>query len=199
MKLPALLGTLLCAAVLIPASASTAQAEITRHCTGYIGPTIIAGIDSRGRQFTIGFQKSRAGVFLGGRGTCRGKAWANDCRRRARDAVIACARELWRTRRSRRVPTNACGSAYTSRPPHGYITQWGSPPRSVLRGNVKGAVQHAACCVLFPQARELTFSVYLSVVGDTRCNHYSTLESRSKANCHTLRAKGLCGAPQRGR
>lgn len=201
MKLPAFLGALLCAAALVPAATPSANAAITRHCTGYIGPRLISGITKNGRRFTS--SRTLGGVALGGRGTCRGKAWANDCRRSARSALAACARELWRTRWSRRVPTNVCGSAGTSRPPHGYITSWGAQTsahgKNKLPGDVKRAMEHTACCVMVPDAREVNFAIYLAIHGDTGCSHNSTLEPIYKADCRALRAQGLCGAPRRKR
>ena len=71
----------ICAALAIPA---TASADITRGCKA--AWVIKAGGTSR-----------HFGQF-DARGRCRGKAWANDCRRAARGYAQECFREAWSKR-----------------------------------------------------------------------------------------------------
>jgi hypothetical protein len=187
MKLPALTRTLICAALLCPLVPVPATADIVRHCKGYVGLRILSGVDRNGRNFTVNVFRGSSIIQLSGRGTCRGSAWANDCRRNARDAVIHCARGLWNARWQKRVPMEVCESADNGRPPHAGITSW-----TLHRNDVKRALEHAACCTVIPDARLLNFAVYLSVQGDTRCSYSADLEPFYRADCTQLRGQGLC-------
>lgn len=178
-----------------------ANADIARHCTGYLGAQLLSGVDRNGKRWVRQGTKALAGVVFKGRGRCRNRLKANDCRRQARDLIVRCGRDLWAKRWSRSVPSSCAGSSGGSRP-YGRIVSWGSDGispviRTQLTNDVKRAVEHSACCVLRPRDRQVNFSVYLAVHGDTGCGHKSFVEKIYKADCRSLRAKGLCGQPKR--
>jgi hypothetical protein len=176
-----------------------ARADIVRHCAGFIAASIKGGVNANGQPFVQGQSAATSAVNLNGRGTCRSTAYANDCRRRARDAIISCAVGIWAERWTRRVPTSVCESADNGRPPHAGVTRWGAPGvpssvRATLTNDVKRALEHTACCVLNPTARRLSFDVDLYVNGDARCPHIRDLIGQPyEANCRQLRNQGLCG------
>lgn len=187
MKSLSLLPSLIGVTALLLATSVPAYSDIVRHCSGWIGARILSGVDKNGKRFTMRVNRSLGVVQVNGRGTCRGKAWANDCRRNARGAIIHCGRGLWADRWNRRIPGHVCESADNSRPPHAGIQTWTKYP-----GDIKKALEHAACCRLIPKARQLNFAVYLSISGDTRCPHREDLERVYKADCRALRKQGLC-------
>jgi hypothetical protein len=52
-------------------AASAANADIVRHCTGYVGATPLSGVNASGQPFVVGNKKSLTALVLKGRGTCR--------------------------------------------------------------------------------------------------------------------------------
>jgi hypothetical protein len=179
-------------------AAGGASADIIRHCDGAIFADVVSGVNANGQSFFGG--GIVGAVSLNGRGGCRNSAYANDCRRHARDAIISCATGIWAERWNRRAPPDKCESANNNRPPHAGVTRWGvagnlpSSVRAALSNDVKRSLEHAACCVINPTARQLDFKVELRVAGGLRCDHRRDLIGASyEANCQQLRNQGLCG------
>jgi hypothetical protein len=148
---PVFFGIALALAAFIAAT-NGAHADIIRHCTGTIFAKVVSGVNANGQGFIIGGSSFAPAVALKGRGGCPSSAFANDCRRRARDAIISCAVGIWAERWNRRVPPDKCESADNTRPPHAGVTRWGFPDisssvRATLTNDVKRSLEHAACCV----------------------------------------------------
>lgn len=186
------------------AFSGVASSDVVRHCSAFINTPLTGGIGADGRPFVAPGTTTLVAARLEGRGTCRGRAWGNDCRRAARDAIINCARRTWETRWERNPPSDACGEWRDGRPPHAGFLQWGPagaiPPavQANLNGDIKTSMEYAMCCVHNPQARQVTFNVRLHVFGDERCAHDSALlDGAYEADCEALRRQGLCGAPRR--
>jgi hypothetical protein len=181
------------------ASTSAPDADIVRHCTATIFAKVVSGVNANGQAFVMGASSYTPAVSLNGRGGCPSTVYANDCRRRARDAIISCAVGIWAERWNRRVPPDKCESADNTRPPHAGVTAWGAPGtpssvRTTLINDVKRSLEHAACCIRQPTARQLNFKVELRVTGDTRCSHARDLiGTHYEADCQQLRNQGLCG------
>jgi hypothetical protein len=161
---------------------------------------VVSGVNASGQPFIAGGSSIVGAVSLNGRGGCRSTAYANDCRRHARDAIISCAVGIWAERWNRRPPPDKCESANNNRPPHAGVTLWGVagnlPPsvRAALTNDVKRSLEHAACCIIQPTARRLSFKVELRVAGGLRCDHIRDLIGQNyEANCRQLRNQGLCG------
>jgi hypothetical protein len=175
-----------------------ANADTVRHCTGYVGATPLSGVNANGQPFIVGQKKSLAALTLKGRGTCRNALYANECRRNARDAIRSCAQGIWAERWNKKIPISVCESADNNRPPHAGIISWGNTEtsasmRAKITGDIKQALEYTACCVLQPTARQVNFSVYLAVHGDTGCGHNSLLLGQAyEANCQNLKSQGLC-------
>lgn len=175
------------------------NADIVRHCDGMITAKVVGGVNANGQSFIMGSGSVAAAVTLNGRGGCRSSAYANDCRRHARDAIISCAVGIWAERWNRRVPLDKCESANNTRPPHAGVTGWRIPGlsssvRATLTNDVKRSLEHTACCSLHPTARQLSFKVELRVLGGTRCDHIRDLIGTNyEASCRQLRNQGLCG------
>jgi hypothetical protein len=175
-----------------------ANADIVRHCTGYVGATPLSGVNASGQPFVVGNKKSLTALVLKGRGTCRNALYANECRRNARDAIRSCAQGIWAERWNKKIPISVCETADNGRAPHAGVTAWGhdhisAAARARITGDVKRALEYTACCVLQKTARQVNFSVYLAVHGDTGCGHDSLLVGQAyEANCAQLRSQGLC-------
>lgn len=206
-KLPSSLGAV-AAAVAVAAivtffSAGVASSDVVRHCRAYISTPLTGGIAADGRPFVAPGTSLVPAALLEGRGTCRGRAWGNDCRRAARNAIVNCARRTWERRWDRSPPSDACGSWHDVRPPHAGFAEWGpggTDPavQSTLNGDIKTTIEYTMCCRRNPTARRLSFNVRLHVFGDSGCEHDSALlDGQYEADCEALRRQGLCGAPRR--
>ncbi len=104
-----------------------ASAETFRGCKGYYMVTNPGS--GLGAEYFHTFD---------GRGRCRGKAWANDCRRMARDFIIDCFGDAWRMRWDQEVLS---GDARPGRClPRGPIGV-----RNYTLQDLKGAIERAAC------------------------------------------------------
>lgn len=112
------------AALLSLILAPPAQADITRGCSAQwvvrAGPSerVVASFDSRGR--------------------CRNRIHANDCRRAARDAAMACFRDHWARRWDDRI------RAGTALPPN-CVGRGDTGVRGYRVGDIKRALEQQAC------------------------------------------------------
>lgn len=138
-----------------------------------------------------------------GRGSCKNRAHANDCRRAARGAIEGCAREAWLTRWDRRMPY-ACRPLSGSSRAHvkGIAdTAFGRGPGAEGDQDFKWAVERAACCQMHPNRDRVTVSVGVTSFGDKGCQREGLhevgevdifLESNYTADCRAARARGVC-------
>lgn len=138
-----------------------------------------------------------------GRGSCRNRAHANDCRRAARGAIETCVREAWRTRWDRRLP-DACRPVPGSNRAHvkGIAdTFFGRGPGSQGRQDFKWAVERAACCAMHRNSDSVDVAITASSYGDKGCEGSKTGEVGEvdwqidfyTADCRAVRARGVCG------
>ena len=138
-----------------------------------------------------------------GRGSCKNRAHANDCRRAARGAIEACAREAWRTRWDRRLPAACHPLSGTSRAHVKGIadTFFGRGSGSQGRQDFKWAVERAACCSMYRNRDSVKVSITASSYGDKGCQSDKTGEVGEAdwqiddytADCRAVRARGVCG------
>jgi hypothetical protein len=139
-----------------------------------------------------------------GRGSCRSRAYANDCRRAAKGAIDACARDAWSVRWERRIPGTCRPQSGSNRPfVQGlYNTAFGRGYGALGDQDFKWEVERAACCHLYPNANTATVGVGWNVSGDKGCvarlQEATYLEYAYVAECRRFRERGYCGgAPQR--
>lgn len=92
-RLPAIVAI---ASVVAAANVPVAQAETARGCRGEL-QIMDRPLGTAHAQFDL------IATFEG-RGTCKNRTQADKCRKRAADAIIRCAREMWSTRNSERLP-----------------------------------------------------------------------------------------------
>lgn len=138
-----------------------------------------------------------------GRGSCKNRAHANDCRRAARAAIEGCVREAWRTRWDRRLPPACLTATGTSRAHVKGIadTPFGRGPGAQGHQDFKWAVERAACCRMHPNRDSVTVSVTASSFGDKGCQRDKIPEvgdadwqiGEYAAACRAARARGICG------
>jgi hypothetical protein len=138
-----------------------------------------------------------------GRGSCKNRANANDCRRAAKGAIEDCAREAWRTRWDRKLP-HACRPISGSSRAHvkGIAdTSFGRGPGAEGDQDFKWAVERAACCRMHPNRDRVTVTVGAASFGDKGCQSEKAvevgkidvvLEGNYAAECRAARARGVC-------
>lgn len=185
-------AVILVAAALVAGSFNPASAEIARHCRGAImfEPS---GVDT-GSGWRHSTQGSRTQFLIGvvdGRGYCRNRARAGQCRDRARRALFSCHRALWRERWTPSGVNDACApSLDSSRPPHAHIVEWARGGE----GDIKGSIERQMCCDVEPDARSVTGAVvaYGYESGHRQCGGREVLEPAYVARCAELRDAGLC-------
>lgn len=139
-----------------------------------------------------------------GRGSCKNRTHANDCRSAARGAIETCVREAWRTRWEYRLPAACHPASGTSRAHVKGIadTFFGRGPGARGRQDFKWAVEQAACCQMHPNRDSVTVSVSATSYGDKGCQSDKIrevgevdwlIERTYTADCRAARARGICG------
>jgi hypothetical protein len=145
-----------------------------------------------------------------GRGSCRSRAYANDCRRAARDAIANCVRAAWRDRWSRRLPGECASGTESSNRPHvkGIMnTNFGRGAGSQGDQDFKWAVERNACCFLNPAGGQVRVEVGADTSGDTGCSSPKSLQEGPfdlpldlyDVDCARVRAQGYCAVRTNGR
>ncbi len=147
-----------------------------------------------------------------GRGSCRNRAHANDCRRAARDAIANCVRTAWDERWNRKLPGQcAPGSESGSNRPFVkgiYDTDFGRGRGSEGDQDFKWAIEHAACCYLHPTGGRIQVKVGANTSGDTGCRSPASIQEGSfdlplhsdyQVDCQSVRDKGYCAVRTSGR
>ena len=190
-------------------SSSPVRAEITRGCEG----RFILQVAKYNGEAMVGNQGNRKILeVLEGRGACKNKTKANDCRRRAKDNIFRCANEIWDNRKyligdpddnkaDLALPAICRGDVTGARKvsfktnPHGKAT------------DIQYAIKHKACCQMKPNAKSLVMNLSVDSLGDKGCGsppdfdgvYFDTLvlDDNYKVNCTRLRDMGMCGAPPR--
>jgi len=139
-----------------------------------------------------------------GRGSCKNRAHANDCRRAAKGAIEACVFDAWRARWERRLPNSCRPLSGSSRAHVKNIadTFFGRGPGAQGAQDFKWAVEQAACCRLSPNRDRVTVTIGVTSYGDKGCQSDKTeevgqidrvIEGNYTADCRAARAKGICG------
>jgi hypothetical protein len=138
-----------------------------------------------------------------GRGSCKNRFHADDCRKRAADAIIRCAREMWATRNDEVLPPScfqtAGQSAFVRTKMEGIVP--GFPAHSAL-----ARARFAACCKFNPSAAEVPAHLWVVVTGDTGCisktssqefdrqgGSWHAVQENAPFNCARARELGVCG------
>ena len=176
--------------------ASAAQADTARGCRGQL--LIFDSAPHSGsppKELLASFE---------GRGTCRNKFHADDCRKRAADGIIRCAREMWATRNSGHLPpscTEERGNSFARVELEGIH-------HTFRPGNVLDRARYAACCKFNASAAQVPATLRVAVTGDTGCvSKHSSRDFNQEAvsshavddgatfQCAAYRAGGGCTAP----
>lgn len=177
------------AAVLTAAAALPipAWSDIVRGCTARLEVTSAPYVGKADRP-----DRSKERTYpidqFEGRGSCRNRIRANDCRRRARDSIFRCARDLWNSRWDRDFPDSCYG-----RGSNGVHHLGPFPPNR--DGNVedlKFAMERMACCSLHPRYDHLDITLKVRSWGQKRCAGEETLYVGYDADCKRLRSLGWC-------
>lgn len=156
---------------------------------------------------TAGIVRSCSGTLWGpvrdiatinGEGTCKNKAHANDCRKQAQDAILACAKALYAARTSGTKVPAACkggGGAKSA------VLHWDQVILGIRGNNLGDRVRWNTCCRGKPPNTNQT-KVFLSVAGDKGCGGTKTGKNTFQSDynigtiffdCQKQRQNGLCG------
>lgn len=171
----------------LSAIAQTAFADVSRICRANISAR--AG----GKNVLI--------ANIEGKGFCKNKFHADDCRTRARKSIEACLGALWPAHMSDQPPQE-CRAATGGRPSANlvydgiYLIPHSS--RYLQR------LAHAGCCLMQPTQDFVTVSVWAEKWGKNHCagfkvskDHYEDenvyVHGPVNFDCKKRRAEGLCG------
>jgi len=171
--------------VFIMVMTAPAWADITRGCKSYI---------------TIGNSEFFTTIAkIEGVGRCKNKFRANECRRRARDAIRECHTALWQSRWEGVIP-QACRRSRGSRR---VSFSWsGILPDLKNQDSIKERIEHTVCCGSDRLKGSQRVVVEAKHFGDKGCagrkvgpKNYQSISRISPydLNCPVLRSRGLCG------
>jgi len=195
--------------VAIGVATSQANADIHRGCSGGIYSASVAWVNKKGDHIKLGNASTPPAemvVQLEGRGFCEGRAQADECRKDAKNAIVACGRWIWEHRWSSTMAERigGCVTAFSGSRAQSKINEWArsDQPDVNLYGDIKRSVEYNSCCVQRPHAQDVWSSVRLNVTSTNSSSWnpqiscaYSTEFSKDyHSDCTALRAEGLCGA-----
>lgn len=188
---------------------SQANADIHRGCSGGIYSSSVAWVNKSGAHVKWGNASpppSEMVVRLEGRGFCERKSQAEECRAKAKNAVVACGRWIWEHRWSSTIAERigGCVTAFSGSRAQAKIDDWARSSESDvnLYGDLKRTVEYNSCCVQRPHAQEVWSVVRLNVTSTNAasfnpqisCGYTTEYSTDYHSDCTQLRAEGLCGA-----
>jgi len=178
------------------AVAPTASAETARGCRGqlwiFVGDRQNAG---EARELVASFE---------GRGTCKNRFHADDCRKRAADGIIRCARDMWATRNSGRLPPSCREERGDS---FARVQLEGIMPGVFRAESILDRTRYAACCKFNHRAPQVVTNLWVQVTGDIGCisKHRTGVEAIQQGStsphavdehavfqCAAVRSSGWC-------
>lgn len=198
----------LCLAAFAGILSSQASADIHRGCSGGLYSSSVAWVNKKGEhiKWGNGAPPSEMIVRLEGRGFCERKSQAEQCRQRAKNAVVACGRWIWEHRWSTTLAERigGCVTAFSGTRAQSKIEDWArsNEPDVNLYGDVKRTIEYNSCCVQRPHAQEVWSVVRLNVTSTNSasfnpqisCAYATEYSTDYHSDCTQLRAEGLCGA-----
>ncbi len=179
----------LCALALL--AGVPAKADITRSCSASLDVYISDNQPNPGMNLAT----------IEGRGSCKNKFNADDCRQRARAEIDRCRADLWAGRHSNAIPAS-CNTLVEGSSRSGAKLQYDGiylieqPQRLTARG------ASAVCCKLRPKADKLVITFEGRISGDQKCaahkigpDKYQEEYGYPKYNMHCAewRKQGICG------
>jgi hypothetical protein len=155
-----------------------ASAEIVRSCSGQV--------------FGI--------ATIGGEGTCKNKAHANDCRKHAHDAILDCAKALYAARASgTKLPAACRGGGGAKRA----VLHWDQIILGIRGDNLGDRIRWNECCRGQNPNRKGKTGFSVRVVGDKGCASGPKVSKNTYQDdihigdiffdCQKQRQQGLCG------
>ena len=179
------------AAAALALSAVPAAADITRGCGASVDVAVISpgplSVENLGE--------------IEGRGSCKNKANANDCRERARAALLKCRNDMWANRHANSIPSS-CNSLVSGSGRSGAkLTYAGIAPISEPNRLMARAAL-SACCRLRPNKDKLSIQIAGRINGDKKCAAHKIGNDRYQEeygfpryemSCKAWREKGICG------
>jgi hypothetical protein len=170
------MATIVLAAGMIMASAPPLYAEIMRGCSASLY------VKASGAVMTL--------ASIEGRGVCKNKVQANDCRVSAHKKIEICLKSLWRVRQKNEMPFE-CSSIGGSR--EGAKLTWDGIYPIAEPNRLSARMAYAACCKLKPNSTQLQLITASKYSGDSGCGAPGTFEyPKYDMNCEAWRSQGLC-------
>jgi len=160
------LATALISAALV---SGTAAAEISRGCRANV-------LVHTGNSSALVAQ-------VEGRGFCKNRFHANECRERARDAIATCMQDLWAQREQNALPPS-CTIIGSGRP--FAILSWASSGLRLFRNSLNHQTGWQVCCRLGRHGQPPYF-LQVSIQGDHGCTRDFPLSDGAFARCNMIR------------
>lgn len=179
--------SILIAAGILLALATTASADITRSCQATL---------------SVKINNSGSGDVLGnivGQGSCKNTTQANDCRARANAEIDRCFAGAWRDRQKNALAPE-CQSLSPGSSRAGARLTWISSLPIAEPARLTARMAYAACCKLRPTAGAIQVTVRGTISGDKGCGsskhngkYYDYYASPTyNMDCNAWRAQGIC-------
>jgi len=178
-------------AALLVLGAAPARADITRGCSASLDVFVMDG-------------KPKAAYGLGsieGRGGCKNKAHANDCRARARAEIDRCRADLWKGRQVNAIP-GSCNNLVQGSGRSGAKLQYDGIYTIAEPNRLTARAARIVCCTVRPNADKLKISFEGRINGDKKCastkigkDNYQDEYGLGQydMSCKAWRAQGICG------
>ncbi|WP_375202247.1 hypothetical protein [Hyphococcus sp.] len=203
------LSKALSVAIAVCLMTSQASADIHRGCSGAIYSASVAWVNKKGEHIKSGNASAAPAemvVDLEGRGFCKRKAQAHECRKDAKNAIVACGRWIWEHRWSSTMAERigGCVTAFSGSRAQAKVNDWArsDQPDVNLYGDIKRTIEYNSCCVQRPHAQDVWSIVRLRSTStnpatwspQASCSHTMDFSTDYHSDCTKLRAEGLCGA-----
>lgn len=172
---------------------SPAWADTTRGCSASVffgmtgdGPTRFEDLAS-----------------IEGRGACKNKNHANDCRAQARAQIDKCLSDLWNGRDQNAIP-GSCKSLLSSSGRSGARLEYIGVYRIAEPSRLTARAAFRACCQVKPNAAKLNILFQGFLSGDKKCASGKVGDGKYQEqfflptydmNCNAWRAQGICARP----
>lgn len=172
------------------AAVSVSHADIERSCSASVFVTAPNGAQTK--NFLLG--------DILGRGSCKNKAHANDCRERAREQVDKCIAAMWRDRHVNAIAPE-CKSLVSNSSRSGARLSWDGIMVISQPNRLTARMARGMCCKALPNAGKISVQLGGNITGDKKCGASKIGKDlyqsefglpRYDMDCGAWRAQGIC-------
>lgn len=163
-------------------------ADITRSCSA----DVYVGINGTSSIASIG--------SIAGRGSCKNKSKANECRAVAREQIDRCVDGMWRDRQKNALAPE-CTSLSAGSGRDGAKLAWEVAYPIAEPARLTARMAYQTCCKLRPDAGKIKVHISGNITGDKNCGTEKVGNDQYRShfelqtydmNCDAWRAQGIC-------